>query len=69
MEHPMHLHGMFSELENGCDEYRPFKHMVLVKPAERFSSIVSADDVGRWAFYCHLLFHMEAGMFREVRVI
>jgi CopA family copper-resistance protein len=69
MEHPMHLHGMFSELENGHGEYRPFKHTVLVKPAERLSFIVSADDVGRWAFHCHLLFHMEAGMFREVRVI
>ena len=69
MEHPMHLHGMFSELENGHGEYRPYKHTVLVKPAERLSFVVSADDVGRWAFHCHLLFHMEAGMFREVRVV
>jgi FtsP/CotA-like multicopper oxidase with cupredoxin domain len=69
MEHPMHLHGMFSELENGHGEYRPFKHTVLVRPAERVSFIVSADDIGRWAFHCHLLFHMEAGMFREVRVV
>ncbi len=69
MEHPMHLHGMFSELENGHGEYRPLKHTVLVKPAERLSFLVDADAYGRWAFHCHLLFHMEAGMFREVRVI
>ena len=69
MEHPMHLHGMFSELENGHGEYRPLKHTVLVKPAEQVSFLVTADAYGRWAFHCHLLFHMEAGMFREVRVI
>jgi CopA family copper-resistance protein len=69
MEHPMHLHGMFSELENGQGEYRPLKHTVLVKPAERLSFLVTADAYGRWAFHCHLLFHMEAGMFREVRVV
>lgn len=69
MEHPMHLHGMWSELENGHGEYRPFKHTVLVKPAEQLSFLVTADAYGRWAFHCHLLFHMEAGMFREVRVI
>ena len=69
MEHPMHLHGMFSELENGHGEYRPLKHTVLVKPAEQLSFLVTADAYGRWAFHCHLLFHMESGMFREVRVI
>ena len=69
MEHPMHLHGMWSELENGRGEYRPFKHTVLVKPAEQLSFLVTADAYGRWAFHCHLLFHMESGMFREVRVI
>ncbi len=69
MEHPMHLHGMWSELENGRGEYRPFKHTLLVKPAEQLSFLVSADAYGRWAFHCHLLFHMESGMFREVRVI
>ena len=69
MEHPMHLHGMFSELENGHGEYQPLKHTVLVKPAEQVSFLVTADAYGRWAFHCHLLFHMESGMFREVRVI
>jgi CopA family copper-resistance protein len=69
MEHPMHLHGLWSELENGHGAHRPYKHTVLVKPGERLSFLVNADAVGRWAFHCHLLFHMEAGMFREVRVL
>ena len=69
MEHPMHLHGLWSELENGHGEYRPYKHTILVKPGERLSFDVNADEVGRWAFHCHLLYHMETGMFREVRVI
>jgi CopA family copper-resistance protein len=68
MEHPMHLHGLWMELENGQGEYRPYKHTILVKPGERLSFLVNADEPGRWAFHCHLLFHMEAGMFREVRV-
>jgi CopA family copper-resistance protein len=67
MEHPIHLHGMFSELENGHGEYRPYKHTLTVKPAEQLSFLVTAVP-GRWAFHCHLLYHMEAGMFREVRV-
>jgi CopA family copper-resistance protein len=68
MEHPMHLHGLWSELENGHGEYRPYKHTIIVKPGERLSFLVNADEPGRWAFHCHLLYHMEAGMFREVRV-
>ena len=68
MEHPMHLHGLWSELENGQDTYRPYKHTILVRPGERLSFLVNADAPGRWAFHCHLLLHMEAGMFREVRV-
>ena len=68
MEHPMHLHGMFSELENAHGDYRPLKHTIIVKPGERLSFLVTADAPGRWAFHCHLLYHMEAGMFREVRV-
>ena len=68
MEHPIHLHGMFSELENAHGEYRPYKHTITVKPGERLSFLVTADVPGRWAFHCHLLYHMEAGMFREVRV-
>ncbi len=68
MEHPIHLHGLWSELDNGQDAFRPFKHTVLVKPAERITWLVTADLAGRWAFHCHLLYHMETGMFREVRV-
>jgi CopA family copper-resistance protein len=68
MEHPIHLHGLWSELENGHGEYRPYKHTINVKPGERLSYLVTADVPGRWAFHCHLLYHMETGMFREVHV-
>jgi len=69
MEHPIHLHGLWSELENGHGEYRPYKHTINVKPSERLSYLVTADEPGRWAYHCHLLYHMETGMFREVRVV
>jgi FtsP/CotA-like multicopper oxidase with cupredoxin domain len=68
MEHPIHLHGVWSELENGSGEFSPYKHTVIVKPAERVSYLVSADTPGHWAFHCHLLYHMAAGMFRTVVV-
>jgi CopA family copper-resistance protein len=68
MEHPMHLHGLWSELDNGQGEHRPYKHTIIVKPGESLSFLVTADKPGRWAFHCHLLYHMELGMFREVRV-
>ena len=68
MEHPLHLHGMWMHLENGEGEYLPRKHTVIVKPAERVSVAITADAPGRWAFHCHLLLHMEAGMFRVVEV-
>ena len=68
MEHPLHLHGMWMYLENGAGEYLPRKHTVIIKPAERLSVAVTADAPGRWAFHCHLLLHMEAGMFRIVEV-
>ncbi len=68
MEHPIHLHGLWSELENGHGEFNPYKHTIIVKPAERVSYLVSADTPGHWAFHCHLLYHMEAGMFRTVVV-
>ena len=67
MEHPIHLHGMFSELENGHGALRPYKHTINVKGGERVSFLVTGIP-GRWAFHCHLLYHMEMGMFREVRV-
>jgi len=68
MEHPLHLHGMWMQLENGSGAYLPRKHTVVVKPAERLSVVLSADAPDSWAFHCHLLLHMEAGMFRVVHV-
>ena len=68
MEHPIHLHGLWGELENGQGEHRPYKHTINVKPGERLSYLVSADAPGMWAYHCHLLFHMEVGMFRTVIV-
>jgi CopA family copper-resistance protein len=68
MEHPIHLHGLWSELENGSGEFSPYKHTLIVKPAERLTYLVSADTPGRWAFHCHLQYHMDAGMFRTVIV-
>jgi FtsP/CotA-like multicopper oxidase with cupredoxin domain len=69
MEHPIHLHGLWSELENGHGEFNPYKQTIIVKPAERVSYLVSADTPGHWAFHCHLVYHMEAGMFRTVVVL
>jgi FtsP/CotA-like multicopper oxidase with cupredoxin domain len=68
MEHPIHLHGLWSELENGHGEYRPYKHTIIVKPGEKLSYLVTADVPGKWAYHCHLLYHMELGMFRTVIV-
>ena len=68
MEHPIHLHGMWMELENGHGERIPRKHTISVRPGERLSVLVNADAPGRWAFHCHLLYHMAAGMFRVVEV-
>jgi CopA family copper-resistance protein len=68
MEHPIHLHGMWMELENGGGPNQPRLHTVLVKPGERLTVAISADAPGRWAMHCHLLLHMEMGMFRVVEV-
>jgi FtsP/CotA-like multicopper oxidase with cupredoxin domain len=68
MEHPIHLHGLWGEVENGHGEFNPYKHTIIVKPAERVSYLVSADTPGHWAYHCHLLYHQEAGMFRTVVV-
>jgi CopA family copper-resistance protein len=68
MEHPIHLHGMWMELENGAGPHKPRKHTVSVKPAERVSVTITADAPGRWALHCHLLLHMDMGMFRVVEV-
>ncbi|MGH8271855.1 MAG: copper resistance protein B, partial [Gammaproteobacteria bacterium] len=68
MNHPIHLHGMFMELQNGHGVHNPLLHTVNVQPGERLSMLVTADAPGGWALHCHLLYHMEAGMFREVQV-
>jgi CopA family copper-resistance protein len=68
MAHPIHLHGLFSELENGQGNRQPLKHTILVEPGQKLSYLVSADTPGCWAFHCHLLYHMETGMFRTVLV-
>ncbi len=68
MSHPMHLHGMWSDLENEAGEFIVRKHTVDIQPGTKRSVRVRADALGRWAFHCHLLYHMESGMFREVRV-
>jgi len=68
MTHPIHLHGLWSDLELGNGKLLR-KHTITVKPGEKLSYLVRADALGRWAYHCHLLYHMEAGMFREVRVV
>lgn len=68
MTHPMHLHGMWTELESGRGAFQVRKHTVSVQPAQRVNLAITADAPGRWAFHCHLLYHMAAGMFREVVV-
>ncbi|TDI25904.1 MAG: copper resistance system multicopper oxidase [Acidobacteria bacterium] len=68
MEHPLHLHGMWMHLDNGNGAYNPRKHTVNLKPGERMFVEVEVDAPGQWAFHCHILTHMEAGMFRVVEV-
>ena len=68
MEHPIHLHGFLFNVENGQGSRQPLKHTINVKPGERTSFVYTADVPGRWAFHCHLMYHMETGMFRTVLV-
>lgn len=68
MTHPMHLHGMWSDLEDEAGDFMVRKHTVDMPPGTKRSYRVRADALGRWAYHCHLLYHMEAGMMREVRV-
>ena len=68
MSHPIHLHGHFFELVTGHGEYSPRKHTVNVAPGGKVSFDVTADAVGDWAFHCHMLYHMHAGMMRVVSV-
>lgn len=70
MEHPIHLHGMWMDLyAGGTLHTNPRKHTVSVKPGELLTVDITADAPGRWAFHCHLLYHMEMGMFRTVAVV
>ncbi|MEN3754352.1 copper resistance system multicopper oxidase [Mangrovibacter yixingensis] len=69
MTHPIHLHGMWSDLEDESGNFLVRKHTIDMPPGTRRSYRVTADALGRWAYHCHLLFHMETGMFREIRVI
>ncbi len=68
MSHPIHLHGMWSDLEDEHGQFLVRKHTIDMPPGTRRSYRVTADALGRWAYHCHVLYHMEAGMFREVRV-
>lgn len=68
MNHPIHLHGLWSELETGDADFIPRKHTIIVQPGSKISYLVTADTEGDWAFHCHLLYHM-AAMFRVVRVV
>ncbi|MET0808978.1 MAG: copper resistance system multicopper oxidase [Pseudoxanthomonas sp.] len=68
MEHPIHLHGLWSDLESADGQFQVRKHTINVPPGHIRSYRVSADALGRWAYHCHMLLHMELGMFREVRV-
>jgi CopA family copper-resistance protein len=68
MAHPVHLHGMWSELETPDGQFQVRKHTIIVQPAQRVTFLVTADALGRWPWHCHLFYHMHAGMFREVVV-
>ena len=68
MNHPIHLHGMWGEVESEKGEFLVRKHTITVQPGQRLAYGVTADALGRWAYHCHLLYHMEAGMFREVHI-
>ncbi len=68
MNHPMHLHGLWSDLETGDDDYLPRKHTIVVQPGSKISFRVRVDARGSWAYHCHLLYHM-TDMFRKVTVV
>lgn len=68
MSHPIHLHGLWSDVEDEHGNFMVRKHTVDMPPGSKRSYRVRADALGRWAYHCHLFYHMESGMFREVRV-
>ena len=69
MAHPMHLHGMFMQLENGQSiADQPNKHTLIVPPGKTVTALLTADEIGEWAIHCHLLYHMSAGMMSKLIV-
>jgi CopA family copper-resistance protein len=68
MTHPMHLHGMWTILDNGNGKWNPIKHTVSIAPGTTVFAEVEVDAPGQWAFHCHLMYHMATGMFRMVVV-
>ncbi|UNT61339.1 MULTISPECIES: multicopper oxidase domain-containing protein [Acinetobacter] len=69
MAHPMHLHGMFMQLENGQTAAEmPNKHTLIVPPGQTVTALLTADELGEWAIHCHLLYHMSAGMMNKLIV-
>jgi CopA family copper-resistance protein len=68
MNHPIHLHGMWGEVQSEKGDFLLRKHTINIQPGQRLAYWVTADALGHWAYHCHLLYHMEAGMFREVIV-
>ena len=69
MTHPIHLHGMWMELENGQGDHLPYLHTISVQPAANVSMLVTPIATGQWPLHCHFLYHFEAGMFRTLRVL
>ncbi len=68
MPHPIHLHGMYFDVVTSQDHHKPRKHTIVVKPGEKMSLDITADEPGDWAFHCHFLYHMKAGMMRVISV-
>jgi len=69
MDHPIHLHGLWQELQNGSGDFAPRKHTINVGPKSTVVVEVPVDNAGKWAFHCHILYHAAAGMFRQVEVV
>ena len=68
MNHPIHVHGLWMDLDTGAGADRPRKHTIIVPPGRTVAFDITMSEVGRWPFHCHLLFHMMTGMFREFTV-
>jgi FtsP/CotA-like multicopper oxidase with cupredoxin domain len=69
MAHPMHLHGMFVQLENGQPANKlPNKHTIIIPPAKSVSALLTDNEEGQWVFHCHLLYHMMSGMMSDIVV-